>query len=77
MFLVRFALILFIIFIIIRLITRFVLQSYIKNVKRNFEDQQNKYSQKKEGDITINSKPSKDKKFENSDGDYVDFEEVD
>lgn len=45
-------------------------------MKRNFENQQDQYSQKKEGDITIGKKPSKDKKFENSDGDYVDFEEI-
>ena len=75
--LVRFILILFIIFFLIRVITRYVLRSYFKNMQNNFENQQNQQTKKKEGDVTINTKPRKDKKFTNSEGDYVDYEEID
>lgn len=74
--LVRFLLILFIIFFIIRLLTRFVLGSYIKNMKRNFENQQNHSNNRKEGDVTINTKPKTDKKIDKDEGDYIDYEEI-
>ena len=76
MVLVRFALILFLIFFIIRIFSRYVLRSYLKNVQRNFENQQNQHSNKKEGDMTVNTNPKKDKKFDNNDGDYIDYEEI-
>lgn len=75
--LLRFILILFIIFFLIRIITRYVLRSYFKNMQRNFENQQNQHNRKKEGDVTINTKPRKEKKIDNDEGDYVDFEELD
>ncbi len=75
--LVRFLLILFLIYFIVRIFTRYILRSYFKNAQRNFENQQNKYNQKKEGDVTINTKPSKGKKIDKDEGDYVDFEELD
>ena len=59
---VRFILILLIIFILIRIVTRYVLRSFIKNMQGNFENQKNQDSNKKEGDITINSQAKKDKK---------------
>jgi len=45
-------------------------------MKKNYENQQNQYNQQKEGDVTINTKPSKEKKFDKNDGEYVDYEEV-
>ena len=72
----RFILILLIIFFLIRIVTRYVLRSYMKNVKQNFENQKNQYSNKKDGDITINSQAKKDKKIDQNEGDYVDFEEI-
>lgn len=73
---VRFILILLIIFILIRIVTRYVLRSFIKNMQGNFENQKNQDSNKKEGDITINSQAKKDKKFDTDEGDYIDYEEV-
>lgn len=74
--LVRFLLILFLIYFMVRIFTRYVLKSYLKNVQRNMENQQNQYNRKKEGDVTINTKPKTDKKIDKDEGDYVDFEEI-
>jgi len=74
--LIRFALILFVIFFVIRVVTRYVLRSYMKNVQRNFENQQNQHSNKKEGDVTINTQAKKGKKFDQDEGDYVDYDEI-
>ena len=74
--LVRFLLILLIIYFVLRIFTRYVLRSYLNKMKKNFENQQNQYNQKKEGDVTINTKPSKEKKFDKNDGEYIDYEEV-
>lgn len=72
----RFLLILFIIFFVIKIFTRYILRSYLKNVKQNFENQQHQSNTKKEGDVTINTKPDQSKKIEKDEGDYVDFEEI-
>lgn len=77
MFLIRFALILLLVFIIIRLVARFVLNAYIKNARQNFEQRNGAYNQKEEGDVTINTNPAKGKKFKSNEGDYVDYEEID
>ncbi|MFC2152578.1 hypothetical protein ACFLSE_08630 [Bacteroidota bacterium] len=74
--LVRFLLILFLIYFIVRIFTRYVLRSYFKKMQRNFENQQNSYSNKKEGDVTINTDPNKGKKIEKEEGDYIDYEEI-
>lgn len=73
---VRFALILIVIFYLIRIITKYVLRSFMKNMQGNVENQQRQSSKKKEGDITINPQAKKDKKFDNDEGDYIDFEEI-
>jgi hypothetical protein len=46
-------------------------------MRNNFENQQQQYNQKKEGDVTIKSKHQDRKKIDKDEGDYVDFEEVD
>jgi archaellum component FlaG (FlaF/FlaG flagellin family) len=74
--LIKFVLILFVIFFLIRVFARYVLRSYVKNMQRNFNDRQNQQSQKKEGDVTINTKPQKEKKIDRDEGDYVDYEEI-
>ena len=74
--LIKFILILFVIFFLIRVFARYVLRSYVKNMQRNFNDRQNQQSQKKEGDVTINTKPQKEKKIDRDEGDYVDYEEI-
>ena len=73
---VRFLLILFLIFFIVRIITRYALKNYFTKMQNNFESQQNEYNQKKEGDVTINTRPKSGKKIDKDEGDYVDFEEV-
>ena len=40
------------------------------------ENQKNQYKRKKEGDVTINTKPKTEKKIDKDEGDYVDFEEI-
>ncbi len=73
--LARFILILLVIFFIIRVITRFVVKKYIKNMQKRYEDQH--HPNKNEGDVTIKSSSDSDKKIDNDVGDYVDYEEVD
>lgn len=74
--LVRFLLILFLIFFIVRIFTRYILQSFFKKMQGNVENQQNQYNKKKEGDVTINAKQNKGKKIDKDEGDYVDYEEI-
>ena len=74
--LVRFLLILFLIYFIVRIFTRYVFRSYFKKMQRNFENQQNQHNNKKEGDVTINTKPDKGKKIDKDEGDYIDYEEI-
>lgn len=75
--LVRFLFILFVIYLIIRVFTRFLFRSYAKKMRNNFENQQQNYNQKKEGDVTIKTKHQDRKKIDKDEGDYVNFEEVD
>jgi len=72
----KFLLIIFIIVFIIRIITRYVLRSFVKNMQENINNQQNQNNNKKEGDVTINTKPKAGKKIDKDEGDYVDFEEI-
>ncbi|PLX10223.1 MAG: hypothetical protein C0597_17100 [Marinilabiliales bacterium] len=74
--LIRFLSILFLIYFIIRIVTRFALKRYARNMQQNFEQKQNRYNRKKEGDVTVNAKPQKSKKIDKDEGDYVDFEEI-
>ena len=74
--LVRFLLVLLVIYFVVKMFTRYVLRSFFKNMKQNFENQQNPSDSKKEGDVTINAKPNKGKKIDSTDGDYVDYEEI-
>ena len=73
----RFLLILFIIFFIVRIFTRYIFRSYVKNMQQNFGNHQNKNNSRKDGDVTINTKPNQGKKFDKDEGDYVDYEELD
>jgi preprotein translocase subunit SecG len=73
---VRFVLILFFVFFLLRIITRYILRSYLKNVKQNFDNQQNKHDQKKEGDVTVNTKADQSKIIKKDEGDYIDYEEI-
>jgi hypothetical protein len=45
-------------------------------MKRNFENQKNHSNNRKEGDVTINTKPKTDKKIDKDEGDYIDYEEI-
>ena len=76
MVLLRFVFIVLVIFFVLRIVIRFVLRSFMKNMQGNFENQKNQHSNKKEGDITINSKAKKNKKFDTDEGDYIDYEEI-
>jgi len=73
----KFLLVLFIIYFIIRIFTRYFLRRFAKNMQQNFEEKGNRYNKRKEGDVTINTKPKKGKKIDKGEGDYVDYEEVD
>ena len=59
-----------------RIFTRYIFRSYFKKMQGNFENQQNQHNNKKEGDVTINTKSGKGKKIDKDEGDYVDYEEI-
>jgi len=77
MVLIRLFLILLVIYLVIRIFARFLLRSFVKNVNKNFENRQNEYRGKKEGDVTVNAKPKHNKKIDRDEGVYVDYEELD
>ncbi|MFH2095936.1 MAG: DUF4834 family protein [Bacteroidota bacterium] len=75
----RFLLIFIVVSYVLSLIFRFIIRRYFRKVQNNFEQQQQNYRSagKKEGEITIEKKPEKEKKFDSDEGEYIDFEEID
>ena len=72
----KFLLTVLIIFFLLRIFGKYLLKAYLKRMQNNFGNN-NKYSgQKREGDVTVNTKSQHKKKFKSSDGDYVDYEEI-
>ena len=72
----KFILIVFLIFFILKFVAQYFLRSFLKNMHKNSGNQQAQYNHKKEGDVTINTKPKTGKKIDKDEGDYVDFEEI-
>ncbi len=74
--------ILIIIYYVGKLFTRYIAPIFLRNYVKKMTDQarqnQNfqKEKSKKEGEVTVDSKPSSGKKVDKDVGDYVDFEEV-
>ena len=62
--------------LIVRLVLPYILKYFIKKAEGNF-DQFHSDEKKEEGEITIEPNPRKNKKNDNLDGEYVDYEEVD
>lgn len=70
----------FILFLISYLIYRWLIRPFVKPRHKGFYSTHNSTSDqtKKEGDVNMSGKPESSKKvFDKSDGDYVDYEEVD
>ncbi len=67
-----------------KLIVRYVIPVFLKNyVEKKMgtftspgQQQNNHQKKQKEGKVTIDYIPKSDKKVENSEGEYIDFEEV-
>lgn len=76
--------IILLIYFIIRVISRYVvpffLKGYVKNITSQMKQQQEEMLRQqkkgKEGDVTVNYTPQKEKNFGKEEGDYVDFEEI-
>jgi hypothetical protein len=66
------------IYYLIRGIGRFLLRGFINNVNGQMRQQENVSgrNRKKEGNVTVDYKPYKDKNIGKDEGDYVDFEEI-
>jgi hypothetical protein len=45
-------------------------------MQQNAANQQTQKNNKKEGNVTINTKPNQGKKINKNEGDYIDYEEV-
>ena len=69
---IRFLLTILIIYLIWRVLFRYILPYLLVKRMGNFQ----KKNVKKEGQVTINHKPKTKKSFGEDDGEYVDFEEV-
>ncbi|QGY44454.1 DUF4834 family protein [Maribellus comscasis] len=71
-----------IIYFVIRIISRYVLPLLIdkgvKNMQQKMQEQQrqNQRSTKREGEVTIEKNRRQNKNFDQDDGEYIDFEEV-
>ncbi|TKG90131.1 hypothetical protein EYV94_24315 [Puteibacter caeruleilacunae] len=71
------------IFWIGRIVSRYVLPLILKGMvnkaQKNMQDQmrQQQYDQRQEGEVTVEFKNKKKKSSKDSNGDYVEFEEVD
>jgi hypothetical protein len=81
--LLRTILILGIIYIIFRFLTRHVfpllLGNYVNHKMSEMEQRQQSYNKKKqrsEGEVTIDYKPKNKKQYSDNSGEYVDFEEI-
>ena len=71
----KFLLIFFIVIYLIGYLGKFFLARWIKKMSGQNMNQ-NHYQEKQEGEVTINTDPTKNKKGKFTDGDYVDYEEI-
>jgi len=72
-----------IVYMVIRFLTRLLfplfLGTYVNKKMSEMNKQQRAYNdaqRKREGEVTIDSKPEKKKKYSKNSGEYVDFEEI-
>ncbi len=72
-----------IVYMVIRFLTRHLfplfLGTYVNKKMSEMHDQQQAYynkQRKREGEVTIDVKPDRKKKFSDNSGEYVDFEEI-
>jgi cytochrome b subunit of formate dehydrogenase len=74
----RFILIVIIISYILYLLAKWWLKRKIRNIEKDYNEQQEAYQSmnKKEGDVTVKTKAKNKKNYKDSEGEYVDFEEV-
>lgn len=65
--------------ILVRYIFPMLLDKGIKNMQQKMRDQQrgHQHPKRPEGEVTIEGQPGKGKKNNRSEGEYIDFEEVD
>lgn len=70
-FLLIFLIIIYLVGFVFRLIVRNWFNKMTNQNPRDYEK-----NKKKEGDVTIERKPKKDKTFDKDEGEYVDYEEI-
>ena len=72
-----------VIYFVIRILSRYVLPLLIdkgvKNMQQKMYEQQkqNQRPNRREGEVTIEKKRKQDKRYDQDEGEYIDFEEVD
>ncbi len=74
----KFLLFFFIVTYLLGIIGRFLLRRYVKKFQKHFEQQQSNFQNqhKQEGEITIQKNVNNEKIINKSDGDYIDYEEI-
>ncbi|MGE0088483.1 MAG: DUF4834 family protein [Bacteroidales bacterium] len=74
----KFLLIFFTVTYILGIIGRLIIRRFLKKTQHQFEQQQahqrNQY--KNEGDVTIQNKSNSEKIIDQSEGEYIDYEEI-
>ncbi len=70
----------FVVKVVGRIVIPFLLGGFVKKVNNQVRQQQEEALRqkktKKDGEVTVNYSPKKEKNFGKDDGDYVDFEEI-
>jgi len=75
--LLRFFAILFLIFFLIALISRWALRKFFRKMQNASYSSRYEQNKRPEGDVYVSKSTKKDKVVDNDIGDYVDYEEVD
>ncbi|MBI9067122.1 MAG: hypothetical protein JEZ09_07505 [Salinivirgaceae bacterium] len=70
----KFLLIFFIVIYLLGFIGRMLIKNWLRKMGNHNESQSN--DNRKEGEVIINTNTKDSKKFNKTDGDYVDYEEV-
>ena len=66
------------IYFVLRFVGRLLFPIIVKKAVNNMQARQSTYAQRKEeGEVTVEKKPGQQGRRQNSEGEYVDFEEVD
>lgn len=74
---VRTVLIIIVVYYLFKIIGKIALNLFVNQAKANIRRQQQQADTRREGEVTITSNRNAGSKYDRSQGEYVDFEEID